>query len=155
MENYACSDCWIKVEAFNEFYLMIETIHQTNSNEIDKKIEFVSPKTYDYELTIENELFIKNENDTLEEFNAIYIPNPVILDEPNSQHDEGNSNTKKQSKQSKSVNTKQSTARTSVQRRGSSYQKSETVSQKLTLKQQQHEGEQKAQKTVRTIDEIR
>lgn len=170
MEYYACSDCWMKVEAFNEFYLMIEAIHQTNLNEFDKKVEFLSPTICDYGSAIDNEHFIKHENDALEvcieECNAVYIPNPLILDEPDRQIDQCTdqtiANNKKQSKysKSKSATKKQSikletkvkrTPKSSDQRLA--YRKSKTSSKKAKLKSPKKEP--KNRKTIRTVDEIR
>lgn len=67
-ESYACSECWSKVEAFHEFYHLVEAVHKQDANENDDKISLNSPHTFGYELGEDAESVGKIESDTSDSF---------------------------------------------------------------------------------------
>lgn len=80
-QKYVCSDCWQKVEAFHEFYLMVEAIHH-RSNDFDEKIAhsplFVTEFVCDVDDTKDT---INIEHNTLEVSIPEYSENSIFLDE--------------------------------------------------------------------------
>lgn len=79
--NYACSDCWVKVMAFHEFYVMVELIHQTSSKDIDDK-NFLSP-SFECEFDIGNAIKLEKNmpEPCIQECNAVYIETPSIWED--------------------------------------------------------------------------
>lgn len=91
--RYACSNCWLKVETFHDFHIMVEANHQNRLiNEIDTK-------TLDNPL-IDCETSIKIESDRFDtitsNYETVYVPSTFSLDDSNTQNDQrksGNSTT--------------------------------------------------------------
>lgn len=99
-DNYVCSNCWLKVETFHEFYLMISKIHHPSSGNTNTPIEKVSfnPSLISgCELvSTDAESLINLNNDLLKpctpEFEMILIQNvPLLDDSETNQFDESHS----------------------------------------------------------------
>lgn len=76
IENYACSDCWSKVETFHEFYQTVEAIHKRNTDiDIDEKTTFNLLLLPGCKIESETDLVVKHEINTLECFTPEYETN--------------------------------------------------------------------------------
>lgn len=96
-EKYACSNCWPKVEAFHEFYSMVESNYRNSLNEIDTKALFNPLFDCEPEIIVDESNCVKTEVDRLDpcaptDYGTIYIPSTSEwVDESSRQLDETNS----------------------------------------------------------------
>lgn len=83
--RYACSNCWLKVETFHDFYVMVEANHQKGLiNEIDKKNSVHSP--FDCGAPIyEQNTSVKIESDRIDacasNYETVYVPSTPYWDD--------------------------------------------------------------------------
>lgn len=99
-EKYACSNCWPKVEAFHEFYSMVEANYRSGLNEIDSKAAFNPLFDCEPEIIVDESICVKTEIDRLDpctptDFGTIYIPSTSEWVDDSDRQSEANSTCRK------------------------------------------------------------